>query len=281
MALKDMLVHLDGTRQAAARLDCAAALAARHGSHLVGLHTVEFHLPSGITADAGGAALGMLMRKLREDAAAEAEQQRHLFEERIRRDGLSGEWRAVQGQAAATVALHARYADLAMLGQPDPDSAGAMLATEVLEAVLFTSGRPVLMVPYAGHFGAPGQRVLIGWNAGKEAARAVADALPLLVGAEQVTVVAINPRLGIGGHGDVPAADIALHLARHGVVATAQHAMSGSVTEADTLLNMAADLDVDLLVMGAYGHSRLREMVFGGVTRGILARMTVPVLMAH
>jgi nucleotide-binding universal stress UspA family protein len=281
MALKDLLVHLDGSAQALARLDFAAALAARHGAHLVGLHAVEGSLPPGLTSDLGGAAIGTLLERMRLDAEAEAARMRSAFEERMRRDGIEGEWREAFAMPAEAVAVHARYADLALLGQPDPDSGLAETDAMILEAVLFTSGRPVLVLPYAGQFTATPETALIGWNASKESARAVNDALPLLRDATQVRVLAVNPRRGIGGHGELPAADIALHLARHGVPATAQHTVAKDVTEADVLLNSAADLGAALLVMGAYGHSRLREMVFGGVTRGIIARMTVPVLMAH
>ena len=281
MALKDILVHLDASPRATARLDLAAALAARHGAHLVGLHAVEASLPVGLTAEPGGIALGRLVQRLREEAEASAVHMRQVFEDRVRRDGLSAEWRESQGMPAEDVALHVRYADLAVVGQPDPDAAEAPVSEAILEAVLFTSGRPVLMVPYAGHFITPPETVLIGWNASKEAARAVHDAMPFLQAASQVRVLAVNPRRGIGGHGEVPAADIALHLARHGVQATAEHAVATDVKEGDVLLNAASDLGAELIVMGAYGHSRLREMILGGVTRSILARMTVPVLMTH
>ena len=281
MALKDMLVHLDASEQGAARLDLAASLAAAHDAHLVGLHVTEIRLPPGLTADAGGAALGLVMARLREEDAAEAASAKARFEDRIRRDGLMGEWRAVLGRAVETVAMQARHADLTILGQPQPDSDNARFSEDLLEGVLFASGRPVLMVPYAGRFGAVGSRVLIGWNATREAARAVADAMPFLSGAEEVVLLAINPSQGLEGHGELPAADMAQHLARHGVKASAQQVVSRDVPEADVLLNTAADLGADLIVMGAYGHSRLRQMVFGGVTRGILSRMTVPVLLSH
>ena len=143
------------------------------------------------------------------------------------------------------------------------------------------SGRPLLMVPFAGDFPVLGQDVLVGWNASAEAARAVNDALPILQRARKVTVLSVNPRRGIRGDGDVPAADIALHLARHGIRAEAAHTVVTDIGEGDALLSYAADIGADLLVTGMYGHSRLREMVFGGVTRSLLAEMTVPVFMAH
>ncbi|NKE46625.1 universal stress protein [Roseomonas frigidaquae] len=281
MALQDLLVHLDGTARATKRLEFAAALAARHDAHLIGLHAVEASLPIGLTGELGGAALGELAARLRAEAAASATRTRATFEDRLRRDGLRGEWRESDTLPAEAVALHARYADLVVLGQPDPESLDAQQDEATLEYVLFQSGRPVLMVPYSGAFHTAPERVLVAWNAGREATRAVHDALPLLHAAREVTVLAINPRRGIGGHGDVPAADIALHLARHGVKATAEHMVTDEVPEADVLLNEVADSDIGLIVMGAYGHSRLRQLILGGVTRGILGRMTVPVLMSH
>src|SRR3954454_13493204 len=146
---------------------------------------------------------------------------------------------------------------------------------------MLSSGRPVLAVPYAGQFERVGERVLVAWNASRESTRAVNDALPLLRGAKVVTILAVNPRQGIEGHGDVPAADIALHLARHGVKAEAAHTVAKDISEGDALLSYAADIGADLIVAGAYGHSRARELVFGGVTRTLIAEMTAPVLLSH
>ncbi|MDO9500832.1 universal stress protein [Falsiroseomonas sp.] len=281
MALQDLLVHLDGTEAAAKRLDFAAALAARHDAHLIGLHAVEASLPIGLTGNLASATLGELAERVRAEVAVSATRSRTAFEEKLRRDGLRGEWRETDTLPAEMVVLHARYADMTVLGQPDPANPDVRLDEAILEQALFQSGRPVLMVPYAGHFRKAPERVLVAWKAGREAARAVHDAMPLLRAAREVKVLAINPRNGIGGDGEVPAVDLALHLARHGVQATAEHLVTDEVPAADLLLNEAADSDAGLIVMGAYGHSRLRQLILGGVTRGILARMTVPVLMAH
>jgi nucleotide-binding universal stress UspA family protein len=136
-------------------------------------------------------------------------------------------------------------------------------------------------VPYAGDGATLGETVLVAWNASREAARAVNDALPLLQQARAVTVLAVNPLGGIAGDGDVPAADIALHLARHGVKAEAAHTVAPDIPEGDAILDYAADIGADLVVAGGYGHSRMREFVFGGVTRSLLTEMTVPVFLSH
>jgi nucleotide-binding universal stress UspA family protein len=282
MALKDILVHLDTTPRCAIRMELAARLAIQHGAHLTGVHVID--IPS--ASYFYGAAMPFvpanpeeIVERIRAEATEAAGPLEASFRECLRRNRIEGEWRMVEGAPPATVALHARYADLIIVGQPnrdEPDDADAVTVTTVM-----TAGRPVLAVPFAGDFPAVGERVLVAWNASREAARALNDALPLLVNAKQVTVLAINPQRGVAGHGDVPAADIALHLARHGLKAEAAHTVARDIADGEALLSYAADIGADLIVAGAYGHSRARELVFGGVTRTLIAEMTVPVLLSH
>src|SRR5262249_16615355 len=154
-------------------------------------------------------------------------------------------------------------------------------ADDLPERLILGAGRPVLVVPYAGRFERIGERVLLAWNASREATRAANDALALLERATKVTVLSVNPRRGPTGHRDIPGADIALHLARHGVRCEASSITTDEVGLDDMLLSQAADSDADLIVMGGYGHSRLGELVLGGATRHILRQITVPVLMSH
>jgi nucleotide-binding universal stress UspA family protein len=183
----------------------------------------------------------------------------------------------VEGTTPEILALHGRYADLLVLGQDDPESDNAGL----LETVLFDSGRPVLAIPFAGNFNSIGKRVLVGWNASREASRALHDALPLIAKADTTTVFLANPKRGLGAHGEEPGADIARHLARHGLMVEVAKAVADDVSDSALLLNHASDMGADLLVMGAYGHSRLREFILGGVTRSLLREMTIPVLLSH
>jgi nucleotide-binding universal stress UspA family protein len=285
MSIKDILLHLDAGASATTRLDVAAGLAARFGAHLTALHCLDLPTPeafSGYPAAFTELALAEeVASKLRAARLAEAKEVEGAFHERLRRDGLSGEWRIATTELVDlgdTVALHGRYADLIVVGQPDPSrprAAGVPLTA------LMASGRPLLVVPFAGKFPTVGRNVVVGWNATPEAARAVGAALPLLHGADRVTVLAINPRRGIRGDGDLPAADLALHLARHGITAEAAHTVTGDLTEGDALLSYAADLGADLLVTGLYGHSPLRELAFGGVTRTLLEELTIPAFMMH
>jgi len=282
MALKDILVHLDVSPRCAARLNLAAQLAIKHGAHLSGVHVID--IPSvnyfyGAAMPFVPANPEEIVERIRAEAIATAAPVEAAFRDCLRRNGIEGEWRLVEGNPSVTVALHARYADLCVVGQRSPDEpqdADAVTVTAVM-----TSGCPVLAVPFAGDFPAIGERVLVAWNASREAARAVNDAMPLLTEAKQVTVLAINPQRGVGAHGDVPAADIALHLARHGLKAEAAHTVAKDISDGQALLSYAADIGADLIVAGAYGHSRARELVFGGVTRTLIAEMTAPVLLSH
>jgi len=285
MAVKDILVHMDNGTRCEVRLRVAATMAARHGAHLIGLYAADIPNPEyfyGATMPFAGGGSEEVVSRMRSDAAAASATVETAFREFLRREELQGEWRYVEGQVPATVALHARYADLVVVAQPNPyDSHDEANRDAIIETPLMSSGRPVLIVPYAGTFSDVGQNVLVAWNASREAARAVNDALPLLERAKKVTVLAVNPREGVGGHGEVPGADIALHLARHGVKAEAAHTVAKDISDGEALLSYAADIGVDLIVAGGYGHSRAREMVFGGVTRTLIQEMTVPVFLSH
>jgi nucleotide-binding universal stress UspA family protein len=279
MALKNLLVVVDNGKQAAARIDAAAALAARHDAHLTGLFIVAPPvLPSYVAGELGESVIA-LQRRLAQENADEAGA---LFRQRVELAGIGGraEWRALRGNPTEVTEIVGRYADLVILGQVDPDEHRDVPPIHP-EDVLFDCGRPVLVVPYAGRFPTIGDQVVVGWNASREAARAVNDAMALLETARKVSVLAVNPKTGLNGLGDEPGADISLHLARHGVPVTADHIKASGMDPGDMILNYATDMSADLLVMGAYGRSRLRELVLGGVTRHIMRHMTIPVLFSH
>ena len=281
MSYKDLLVVLDTAADTRGRIELAVTLAERFTAHLVGL----FPIPSPeLPRRAGYADLAVLepvYHEWQDRFLEQAETIRGTFERLAVQRGVKTEWRAVTEGGEADPGLHARYADLTILGQRGADHDDMAVMRPQPEQVTFSSGRPILIVPYAGNFNIVGRRVLIAWNASREAARATADAMPLLKTAEAVTVMAVDPQSDPHGHGDLPGADIALHLARHGVKAQIERTVSAGVPIGETLLSRAADLGADLLVMGAYGHSRVRELLLGGATRSILASMTIPVLMSH
>ncbi|PWS39191.1 universal stress protein [Falsiroseomonas bella] len=280
MAIRDILVHLDATPRAAARLDLAAQLAQRLQAHLTGLFVLDIPIPAFAGGEiAGAAAVADLIEGMRAAGLEDAAKVEATFREKLRREGLAGEWRLAEGITGGELALHGRYADLVVVGQSGPED--ATVGSAAIEAALFQTGRPVLVVPHAGPVASLGKRVLVGWNASREASRALHDALPLIATAESVTVLTINAEPGADSHGEEPGADIARHLARHGLQVTVRRIVGAEISAGDMLLNEAADLGADLLVMGGYGHSRFREFMLGGATRTLLGQMTVPVLMSH
>jgi nucleotide-binding universal stress UspA family protein len=277
MAYKTILVHLDAQPRSSERLALASRLAAQFEAHLVGLYAPGAHyIPSYALAEAG-AALRELVDKRTADNARAAEQR---FREAVARQGdARAEWRSAPGDAAQALRLSARYADLVVAAQPQAGADGAMAG--LADELALSAGRPVLFMPYTGSFPSTGKRVLLAWDGGREAARAASDALPLLRGAQSVEVAVFDPRRAGANHGAQPGADAALYLARHGVKASV-HTQSGAGYDVGAqILSRAADISADLIVMGAYGHARVRELVLGGVTRTVLEAMTVPVLMSH
>jgi nucleotide-binding universal stress UspA family protein len=279
MAFKNLLVHVDDTKGCAARVDAAIELAIAHDAHLTGVYVVTEPSPTSfVQGYLPPEALGVLQQRARERADAALAR----FAEVAKRNQISFETRVdrvLYTAMAEALATNARYADVVILGQADPDDAEG--PRYLPEEVTLSSGRPSLVIPYIGPGANLGQRVTVAWDASREAARAVNDALPILERAQAVGVVTVNPRERPFGHGEQPGADIALHLARHGIKVEVQRVESRDVDTANTILSHIADQGSDLLVMGAYGHSRLRELVLGGVTRTILHDMTVPVFMAH
>jgi nucleotide-binding universal stress UspA family protein len=279
MAYKDLLVQVDDTRSCAARVQAAVDLAAAHGAHLSGVFIIADPSPA---VFATGHVPPEVVDSLHQRERQRADAALARFAEVAGRNQIAFETRidrVLYTEVADALATNARYADLAIIGQADPDDAET--PRYLAEEVALGSGRPGLVIPYIGAAATLGQRVTVAWNAGREAARAVNDALPILVLAQAVDVVTVNPSEAPYGHGAEPGADIALHLARHGVKVEVQRIDTREIDVANAILSHLADRGSDLLVMGAYGHSRLRELVLGGVTRTILRDMTVPVLIAH
>jgi nucleotide-binding universal stress UspA family protein len=278
MTYRTIVVHLGADARRRERLELGCALAAAYDGHLVGLFALgELLVPFTLGGNAGSVIEAEA--RWRNEVAGEA---RRDFDAAASRAGLAKtEWRRSERGAVAATRLSARYADLVIVGQPDPDrSSEERVPGYFVEDLVLSAGRPVLVVPYAGRFARVGTRVLVAWNASREAARAVTDALPLLQRASVVEVVAFEPQRSGSDHGAEPGADIALYLARHGVKVSVARQQAG-IDIGSQILSRAADTDADLVVMGAYGHSRAREIVLGGATRSLLQAMTVPVLMAH
>lgn len=295
-AFRDIVVVLGDSTASEIRLDVAVALAQRHDAHLTGFSALDMltstradvkplayseveTLPASQMLNWGAGSLAA-SSEIYQQAAEKAERIEAAFRSRLRSSAVRGEWRMAGGNVSETLVRQARHADLTILGQVDP-SRPPPGGRQLLEDVLMTSGRPILVVPYIGRFETVGTRVLLGWNDSREAARAMSDAMPMLAKAASVTVLEANPAVRKGAAVDGAGADIARHLACHGINAQSTRTMIADISTADALLSYAADMSADLLVVGGYGHSRLRELILGGVTRGLLQHMTLPVLMSH
>lgn len=275
--IKDLVVNLAIGAERDYAADYAVSIAETFAAHIAGIaFAYEPALPPTIM---GGIPANFIdaQRAEAEKAASEAVSR---YEEKARRAGLSAESRVMGASLAGAADLFGRVArrfDLSVVGQAEPDK----VAPEelIIEAALFESGRPVVVVPYIQRDGLKLDRVMIGWDGSKNATRAIADALPFLARARAVDIVIVAAE-GVKSD-ELPGADIALHLARHGLKVELKRIVTGGIDVANTVLSYAADSSIDFIVMGGYGHSRLREFILGGATRGILTSMTVPVLMSH
>ena len=276
MSYKDLLVILDHSRHCRARLAVAVALARRFGTHLTGLYAIRGLDLSPFLAD-------QFPPEALDAAHARVAQQRDdiqaMFRAATEGGGITSAWREVRGDATELAIWHARHADMAVLGQPDPEEQDAATNGVSADRFLLGTGRPTLMIPYSTAVDSLGKRILVAWNGSPQAARAVNDALPLLAAAEKVVVLKVDQ--GTPTVEDEGGGDLAAHLARHGIAAEMRDIAPDDIEPADVLLSYAADEGSDLIVMGVYGHSRLRELALGGVSRQMLSQMTVPVLMAH
>lgn len=279
MTLLTITVHLDHTERCEDRTLLAARLASRHGSHLLGL------VPTGVPVDtvalpqaaqaAAVAAAASLYQRRRAEAVA------HVFRCRLRDTGsLPFETRLVDGDPVDAVIVHGHASDLVVVGQPDRQAAVDARARQLPEEVMLHAGRPVLIVPRKGRFDGALDRILVACDGGREAALSVYGALPLLRKARQVTMVSLLEEGGAESNGMPSHGDLDGWLLRHGIQADVECCTDAGET-GDALLARASALEADLIVMGGYGHARLRERVLGGVTRDVLARTCTPVLMAH
>lgn len=278
MSLKDILVHLTTPSASAPAIAVAIDLARSPGAHVTGLFCYDLVSQFvGINDYLSAQTIADIIRGAEEAEQVQATAVRLAFEDTLRREGILGEWRLVEGNPAAILEQHARYSDLAIFARPDDDNG----ESDIAEAVLFGSGRPVLVVPPVLPRAFAFKRVTVGWNGAREAARAVSDALPLLRRADKVQVLSVASHPGETKSREIEAEDLCRHLARHGVPVSAMTETGRGMAPEDVLLNAASDAGSDLLVIGGYGHGRFREFVLGGVTRKLMRHATLPVLLAH
>ncbi|MGE3991556.1 universal stress protein [Pseudorhodoplanes sp.] len=253
LSYKNLLVLVDSSQWGTHRTIAAAELAARFGATLVGLHIIS---PVAGPRYAGGLTLGRVMREEAERARADALKAQRLFQDISQRFGISAEWRVVTGIPSEQAAMHARYADLTIIGPPDQHVLPSSFLLQPDE-VIFGAGRPVIVVPREAAGDMIGRRILVAWRSSREAARAVNDALPLLATAEAVDLVVVNPTSehDVRDYGEEPGASIAAHLARHGISVEVLRERAVGESVGKRLLACAAGRGADLIVLGAYGHS--------------------------
>jgi nucleotide-binding universal stress UspA family protein len=278
MSYKTILVHVNDTRRAKALLEPAIALAGRFNAHLVGMHVYASLPAAPVSLPYAREVLGSVVAAERKATEELAE----IFARMTANQPFVAEWRTLKvphADLAAVVMDHGRAADLIIAGQTDPDWDLSPLM-DFPERLALESGRPVLVIPNVGRYAELGRNVVVAWKPGRESARAVFDALPLLQTADKVQILEVKERAQADS-ALAPDTTIAASLARHGLKPTVRSTIAADISVADAILSSLADESADLLVLGAYGHSRFREFVFGGVTRHITRHMTVPTLFSH
>ena len=277
MAIKDILVHVDSSRSMPGRVKAAVGLARRHDAHLIGLYVVEIPvLPSYAEAQIPHA----IFAAQRAAFAARAAASEQAFGRIANESSIRWEWRCVEARQIDALSLHARYADLLVIGQPDPGDPECV-SHGLADRLALESGRPVLLIPASGFEGVIGENVVVAWNTRREAVRAISDAMPLIESAGRVTVVTVNAAADDPENSGIPAADIGLHLARHGIETETKNIYGAPAAIGELLLDTARTESADLLVMGAYGHARWTEIVLGGVTAHVITHTDIPTLLAH
>ena len=275
---RNILVHIPSERSVRPVIDVAVALTIARRSHLDAISIgYESMSAAGLIVDGGGAAVAAVMGAEQERALERANAAMAVFETEAKLAKIAYGTRtlvAIPAEAGQTISAVARLYDMTIVLQPSSSTGG--YDNEIPQQILFHSGGPMLMVPYIHKGPLDANHVGIAWDGSRLAARALRDAMPFLMGAKAVTVIAINE-----GAGEASSDQIAAHLGRRGIAARAQRLTTDHSDVQGAILSIAAESGMGLLVMGGYGHSRLQERILGGVTRSMFDCMTVPVLMSH
>jgi len=279
MKYKNILLHLDNSSGCRNRLEIAFGMARDFDAELIGLFVVPtYFVPSYVEAQISVD----LMTDITEKALARAEETVASYRQLAEEAHVKLQTAVVEGQIIPILREHSKYSDLLILGQDhpeDPDNASYGLA----DALLFEGACACLVVPHSGKLATPSKRSLLAWNASRESARALREAMPLLERANTVVVLSSEPDEGdndlANGH---PHAQAVQHLLKsHGIEAISSGISDPDMNATDAIIAQAAEMNADLIVMGAYGHARLREIILGGVTRDLLKRTSVCLLLAH
>ncbi|TVO78720.1 universal stress protein [Sedimenticola selenatireducens] len=277
MALKDILVHIDDTPYCERRFKIALQIAKQNEAGITALFA---------RADPSLKGFEPNMKKRHEAHEALSEKIHSRFAKLADKAGITLTWVTAKlpsssDQVTNQVIQQTQQSDMIIVGQHDNKSADGSVPEDMPEHLVLETGRPVLIIPYAGEFKSVGKKVVVAWTSGRESVRALNDAIPLMGEAKKVKVVAINPKKNTKKESGVTAEQAAAHLTRHGIKTESDQFSTRGVDEGNLILNCLADERADLLVMGAYGHHRFRELILGGVTQKVFENMTTPVLMSH
>lgn len=277
MGYRSFLVHVDDSERSEQRLDVATGLCRRYAAGLAGAYLTS--TPELTPFASAMLPTSIVTHRVKDNGEAQDRAEARFLAAVERAQVRESAFIAPAGPPIDAAIRHARFSDLVVLGQPEEDAADSAFTNDLAYSVLMEAGRPIIVVPHSGEFPTVGERILIAWKDSRESARAVADALPLLRRARVVTVMAV----ATDGDADAAAneSSITEYLARHGIIANVRHEVAEDIDAGNLLLSRAADLSIDLLVMGAYSRPRISERILGGVTRLMLESMTIPVLMSH
>ncbi len=279
MDFKNLLLHLDHSSGCNNRLQVAFALAKKYDALITALFVVpDYVVPSYVEAQISVD----LITDVTEKAMARAREKLSGYRQMAEEAGVSLDAHVLEGQVIPILREHSKYSDLLLLGQDqpdDPDNASYGLA----DALLFEGACACMMVPHSGKLATPGQRVLLTWNASRESARALREAMPILIAADEVVVLSSEPDGADAeiARGHPHADELARFLESHGIESVSSGIADMDISTSDAILGQAAEMNADLIVMGAYGHARLREIILGGVTRDLLKQSTLPLFLAH
>lgn len=275
MRYSDILLHLTNDHRTAEKIDAAFTLAKRFKASVTALYTMPVPMPPYYMGEYVPAEF---YQQIHEEMKISAARAKAAFEDSVAKADLAARWVEAEQQPEIAIRMMGRTYDLVVVGQPDPDMSEPEDGLQVEPGDLAISlGRPVLTIPYIGRFATVGRKVAVAWNGSREASRAVHDALPLLKDATSVEILTVNPEPEVSAS----AAALAQHLLNYGIAARSNRVAVTDIGDGDAMLSTLADTGADLLVMGVYGHSRLQELVLGGVSRTIIDSMTLPVLMSN
>ena len=279
MDIKNILIHLDHSKGCRNRLTAGFELARRFEATLQGLFIIpEYIVPSYIEAQISVD----LVSEVTERAVASARDKLSTYRQLAEEAKVDFEAHVIEGQMIPILREHSKYADLLLLGQNDPEDPDNF-SHGLADALLFEGACACLVVPHSGEVASPGKRVLLAWNASRESAHALRAALPLLRLADEVVVLSTEPKYGqvTMANGHPHADELANYLQKHGIDSTSGGIGDSDMNPGQAIIDQAREIKADLIIMGAYGHTRLREIILGGVTHDLLKQAPVPILLAH